>query len=298
MTSKINFNPSSKYPFDLDKVLYAAQDFRWCKWDDEWHSGVLAGNLIHIRQVDNALEYKSHSGADLDDILRTYFRLDDPIDRIYDELSSVDGKLCELVNDYPWMRVLRQPDPWECLVAYICAGHSKIEHTAQRVSRIAKRLGCRVELGDDVRYTFPTWDEVLSAGEGPLQKLRLRFPKKHSAAIVAAARRIDAGKLNLSFLAQPTVCYAEARWRLKGCYSIDDKTADCISLFALDKTEAFPLDVWVSRAVADYFPGQEDLVYDEVVWKARDLFGEYAGYANQFLFHDQFEMSRQSPGAS
>ncbi len=298
MTRTLELNQSTKYPFELDKVLYAAQDFRWCKWDDEWHSGVLDGNLIHIRQVENVLEYKSHSDADLDDMLRTYFRLDDPIDDIYDKLSSIDDNLYELVNKYPWLRVLRQPDPWECTVAYICAGHSRIEHTAQRVSRIAKRLGCRMELGDDVRYTFPTWKKVLTAGEGPLRELRLRFPKKHSSAIVAAARKIDNGELNLSLLAQPTVCYAEARWRLKGCYSIDDKTADCISLFALDKTEAFPLDVWVSRGVADYFLVQDELAYDEVVWRAQDLFGEYAGYANQFLFHDQLEKSRQSTRVS
>ena len=75
MTRNLSFNQSTKYPFDLGKVLYAAQDFRWCKLDDDWHSGVLAGNLIHIRQVDNLLEYKSHSGADLDEMLRTYFRL-------------------------------------------------------------------------------------------------------------------------------------------------------------------------------------------------------------------------------
>ena len=29
MTQKIYFNQSCKYPFDLDKVLYAGQDFRW-----------------------------------------------------------------------------------------------------------------------------------------------------------------------------------------------------------------------------------------------------------------------------
>ena len=91
MTQKIYFNQSCKYPFDLGKVLYAAQDFRWCKWDDDWHSGVLAGNLIHIRQVDDVLEYKSNSDSDLDEMLRSYFRLDDPIDDIYDELGSRDA---------------------------------------------------------------------------------------------------------------------------------------------------------------------------------------------------------------
>ena len=90
MTRSICLDQSSKYPIDLNKVLYAAQDFRWCKWDDDWHSGVLKGNLIHIRQIDGALEYKSYPTPNLDEMLRSYFRLDDPIDEIYDELASRD----------------------------------------------------------------------------------------------------------------------------------------------------------------------------------------------------------------
>ena len=291
MTRKLYFNQSCKYPFDLDKVLYAAQDFRWCKWDDDWHSGVLDGNLIHIRQVDNVLEYKPHSGTDLDDMLRTYFRLDDPIDDIYDELASRDAKIAILVKKHPWLRVLRQPDPWECMVAYICAAHSKIPSTIARVERIAERLGRGVALDEDMRHTFPSWEEVLDAGEGPLEELRLRFPNKHPAVIVAAAQRIRDERLNLRQLAQPEVSYGEAKLRLLPCSGISAKSADCIALFALDKTKAFPVDTWVRTAVREYFWDLE--LYDEaIVHWAQDYFGKYAGFANQFLFYEARENSR------
>ena len=84
------------------------------------------------------------------------------------------------------------------------------------------------------------------------------------------------------------MCYAEAKRRLMGCYGIGDKIGDCIALFALDKFEAFPVDVWVARATARYFPRQTQPTGDELVMWAQDRFGKYAGYANQLLFHEQY----------
>ena len=76
-----------------------------------------------------------------------------------------------------------------------------------------------------------------------------------------------------------------------GCYGIGDKVADCIALFALDKMNAFPVDRWVERAMAGYFPCRQQPTGDELVMWAQDYFGEYAGYANQLLFHGQWELA-------
>ena len=291
MTQKIYFNQSCKYPFDLDKVLYAAQDFRWCKWDDDWHSGVLNGNLIHIRQVDDVLEYKSNSDSDLDEMLRSYFRLDDPIDDIYDELGSRDDRMRELVNDYPWLRVLRQPDPWECTVSYICSATNNVDRISRIVERIAENFGCEVQLNGDVRNTFPTWEMALCAGVGRLRELRMGLDRHCK--IFTAAERIRDGLLNLCELAKPKVSHVEARRRLKECYGIGDKVADCVCLFALNKTEAFPVDVWVRRAVERSSEPPHGSSYNEIEEWAQDRFGEYAGYANQFLFFSERQGDKQ-----
>ena len=282
MTRKLYFNQSSKYPFDLGKVLYAAQDFRWCKWDDDWHSGVLAGNLIHIRQVDDVLEYKSNLDSDLDEMLRSYFRLDDPIDDIYDELGSRDDRVRELVNDYPWLRVLRQPDPWECTVSYICSATNNVERISRIVERVAENFGCEVQLNGDVRDIFPTWMKTLCVGVGRLRELRMGLDRHCK--IITAAERIRDRQLNLCHLAQPQVSHVEARRQLMECYGIGDKIADCVCLFALDKTEAFPVDVWVRRAVENCSEPPTGPSYSEIVEWAQERFKEYAGYANQFLF--------------
>ena len=270
-------------PFCLDKVLDGTQDFRWCQREDGWHSGVLCRNLVHIRQVDGGVEY--HANSDLDDLLRSYFRLDENLQAIYDDISSRDDKIAKLVKKYPHLRVLRQPDPWECTVSYICSANANIQKITKSVEAISEKLGDPLELDDDERHTFPRSETVLKAGPKPLKKLKLGL-KRHKK-ILAAAERIRDGKLDLRSLAQPDVTYGEAKLQLMACYGIGPKVADCIALFALDKTQAFPIDTWVRRAVEDYFPGLD--LYDEaIVQWAQDRFGEYAGYANQFLFHDQW----------
>ena len=136
-----------------------------------------------------------------------------------------------------------------------------------------------------MRHAFPTYDMVLEAGVERLARLGLG--KDRHSKIFAAAQRIRDGRLDLRHLSQPEVCYTEAKRRLMGCYGIGDKVADCISLFALDKPEAFPVDRWVERAMARYFPDGEQPEGDDLAMWAQDHFGRHAGFANQLLFQEQ-----------
>ena len=83
------------------------------------------------------------------------------------------------------------------------------------------------------------------------------------------------------------VSYDEALDFLNSLPGVGDKVANCVLLFSLDKLEAFPIDRWVSRALEKfYFDDCIPSYQDTVVW-AHDYFGCYAGYAQQYLFHDQ-----------
>ena len=283
MTRKLYFNQSTKYPFCLDEILNGTQDFRWRPWREGWYSGVLKGNLIHLRQVDDGLEYTSNPDTNLNDLLFSYFRLDDPIDEIYDYISSCDDHIAELVKTHRGLRILRQPDPWECTVSYICSAQSNVHCIKGMVEGIAWKLGCRKELDGDVRFVFPTWETVFSANVEQLEQLRLGLDR-HSK-IYDAAKRIHNDQLNLYELAQPDVSYTEAINQLMECYGIRDKISNCIALFALNKMEAFPVDSRVWETVESYFSGGKRPHSDRVVVKwAQDRFGQYAGYANQFLY--------------
>ena len=275
--------------FDLDAILDGTQDFRWRPWRDHWYSGVLVGNLIHIRQSNCGVEYRADS--DLNALLVSYFRLEDDIDGIGADIAGRDDTVARLVKKYQYLRIFRQPDPWECTVSYICSARNNLAGISRTVEKIAEALGQQVYLDSDVRHTFPSPEIVINAGIGSLTELRLGLDR-HSK-IIAAAQRIRYGKLNLCYLAQPNVSYSEAKRELMTCDGIGHKIASCIALFGLDKVEAFPEDTWVKKAVAGYFPNQQQPSGDKLAMWARTHFGKYAGYANQLLFQEQRRLENQ-----
>ncbi len=267
-------------PFDLADILDGTQDFRWFLRQDGWYSGVLAGTLLHVRQVHGGLEYRA--GNDLTNLLRRYFRLDDDLDSARAELASVDLHVGKLAKEAPSLRVLRQPDPWECMVAYICSANNNVARIREIVEGIAVHLGQPVNLGSEVRHTFPSPAAVLEAGEKELAKMQLGLNRHVK--IAAAAKRICDGELDLQQLAQPRTPYVQARRELMECRGVGPKIADCVALFALDKPEAFPVDVWIRRALGAYFPDREVPTNPRLVRWAQDHFGRNAGLASQLLF--------------
>ena len=141
MPRHLPLDPHTNHPFNLQNCLEGRQDFRWRKLPNAYHSVVLNGTLIHIRQTEDRLTYRSTPDADLTDLLRSYFRLDDNLDAIYTRISARDDHIAKLIQKYPGVRLMRQPDPWECLVSYICSARAAPPRITQRVETIATQLG-------------------------------------------------------------------------------------------------------------------------------------------------------------
>jgi N-glycosylase/DNA lyase len=92
----------------------------------------------------------------------------------------------------------------------------------------------------------------------------------------------------LDLLALVQMPYVEAKEALMEMKGIGPKIADCIAIFSLEKLEAFPIDVWIRRALAEwYFPNQKTPPDKVMLEWAQGHFGRYGGYAQQYLFHGQ-----------
>ena len=287
-------------PFDLALTLTMGQAFRWRPFGDGWFSGVVGPHLFHVRQIDGGIEYEAVSLPgrvdDPDECLRRYFRLDDDIDAIYASIAH-DPKVATIMREFPGLRLLRQ-DPWECLASQLCVARTSIGHTIGMVSNIANSFGSAIELAGEVRYTFPTAEQLVADRKGALAKLHaMQNVQDHASDIIAAAQWIcDAGPDWDALRRQP---YGKVNQRLLQCPGVDDRTADCVALFALDRLEAFPVDIWVWLAISGICPelGSQEQT-DPGKWelatvakRARGEFGEYAGYASQYLFHWRREYS-------
>jgi N-glycosylase/DNA lyase len=179
------------------------------------------------------------------------------------------------------LRLVRQ-DPWECLASFILSSTKRIVQIQQIVARLCERFGEKVIVPQNHQpvYSFPLPGRIATAGETELRacKMGFRAPNLRTSAQMIAGGTVDLGRLS----ALPVGEARDALMRLPG---VGRKIADCVLLFACGFQDAFPVDVWVMKALRRlYFPRRQ-VPLKRLHQFAATHFGPYAGYAQQYLFH-------------
>ena len=284
-------------PLDLVSTLESGQVFRWRREEPNnsttgghWYNGVILNHIVRLRRVPEGVEFTSSPDdeSSLEPLVRDYLRLDDDLDDVYRAIN-LDERMGAAISNYHGLRLVRQ-DPWECLVSFICSSTSNIPRISGNVEDMSTHFGQRVVQGDHVRGTFPRPEALAAVGEGALRRLGLGFRAKYVAAVAEQAAE---GSLDVFALREAP--YDEALKVLTALPGVGDKIANCVLLFSLDKLEAFPVDVWIHRVLHEwYLDADLKLSRGEMRLWAQDHFKPYAGYANQYLFHNRRLMGRQS----
>jgi N-glycosylase/DNA lyase len=275
-------------PFDLDFSLCCGQIFR-CRKIGDWWYGVAAENIFKIRQCGDVLEYE---GVD-EKFVRHYFGLNDDLEKIAICVAK-DDYVKVAFNRFEGLRIVRQV-PWECLISFICATYKSIPAIEQMLTKLSAKFGEKKSFDGMDFYVFPTTRNLAYASEKGLRECGLGYRAKY---VQATAKKIHKEKIKLDELRN--LPYLEARKHLEEFPGVGLKVADCVLLFSLEKLEAFPVDVWVKRIVLKHYSSQlpEELVkklsshdsltngeYEKVNSFGRSYFGQYAGYAQEYLFH-------------
>ena len=179
------------------------------------------------------------------------------------------------------MRLLRQ-EPWECLASFILSSTKQIVQIQQIVELLCTRFGSALAMPPGARMThaFPTATQLATTTEADLRACKMGFRAPN---LLAAARAVDSGELDLNLVGQGTV--EQAREQLMRLPGVGPKIANCVLLFAYGYQQAFPVDVWVMKALRQlYFPKRQPR--PERLQRFVDTyFGPNAGYAQQYLFH-------------
>ncbi len=274
--------------FDLDFSLCCGQVFRWKKLGEWWY-GVVGENVLKIRQCGAELEFENVS----EDFVTRYFGLDDNLEQIANCISK-DNYIKQALERFEGLRIVRQL-PWECLISFICATYKSIAAIELMLKKLSKKFGEKKTFDGLDFYTFPTVEKLAFASENGLWECGLGYRAKY---VQATAKKICEQKIDLETL--KSMPYLDARKKLVEFPGVGLKVADCVLLFSLEKMEAFPVDVWVKRIILNHYADQlpEILVkklsghgsltngeYEKVNAFGRSYFGQYAGYAQEYLFH-------------
>lgn len=207
--------------------------------------------------------------AEYYEIWEKYLGLDTDYGALRDELKVTrngDFKLFEAMETGKGIRILRQ-EPWETLCSFIISQNNNIPRIKKIISSLCK-AGAEISGGSE--NEFPSPQTLEKMGVDGLFALKTGF---RAAYLYDAATKVLSGEVDLNAVFD--MPYAEAEKELCKIKGVGPKVAACTLLFGFGKLDAFPIDVWVKRVLAEYYGGEASAVD----------FGRYAGLAQQYLFY-------------
>lgn len=298
MFSSTNLNSQ----FDPEMTINSGQVFLWQRYGNLWY-GVHGDHIFKISIFDKKSEnYDKSSTIDNIDFYSSpsfdgwekfVFRLDDNMNQIFDDLSK-DVLMSKLIRKYFGLRLMRQ-DPFQCMISFACSSNTNIPMIRNMLNNLSRKFGKKLMLDEKIFYTFPKVERLYEASINEICSCRVGYRAKAIKSIVDGIIEESFDLDDLKFSS-----YVKAKEQLMKIYGIGNKIADCILLFSLEKLDAFPIDVWISRALSSHYYNliENKLPYINNLEKKlttnnyllvsnaiRNYFGKYSGYAQQYLYY-------------
>ncbi len=264
-------------PFSLDQTLGCGQVFRWDRTDNGWWFGVVGSQVIKIQQNGQRLTFEGASVP----FITEYFSLDVDLQPIVASFNR-DPFIDLAIRRCAGLRLIRQPG-WECLISYICSTNSNIPMIRKRIGTIAEQFGRKILFEGKTYYSFPEPSAIACSGAKILENCKLGYRTPYvfkTASIISTFEQWEETITSLSF--------ESARRQLMKLSGVGPKAADCILLFAFQKYESFPVDVWIRRIMQQNYiktlktdAPLTDREYDHIRRFALEHFGTFCGYAQE-----------------
>ena len=271
--------------FDLATTLDSGQVFHWEKIDHGF-CGTIGDQAVYVEQVGDVLKVGCADTArparetrTLHKIVADYFALDHPLSEICASFPN-DPTMSSARDFCRGLRIIRQPN-WECLATFITSTRKGVPHIRQMSRVLRERFGEARKVDNRMVYTFPSPQRVAESSDKELRECALGYRAKN---LLATARLVSSRAANLG--AWAVLSDADLRAKLCELPGVAAKVSNCVILFAYERLRAFPIDVWIERLLKEkYFPGERKVTPQRLRLFCESYFGEYGGYAQQYLFH-------------
>lgn len=272
--------------FEPVHIFECGQCFRWNKEKDGSYTGVIKNSVINVKKIGNDVEFTGVCDENIKQICEEYFNLQTNYEAIKEKLSNIDRYLKNSIEYGNGIRILKQ-DLWETLLSFIISANNNIPRIKTIIERIAKKYGNRIEYRNKMYYTFPTPEMLQNASIDDFRGLGLGF---RDVRIYETVQRTLKGEIDLEKLKQEGNTEV-LRKKLLEIPGVGPKVADCVMLFALNRFDVFPVDVWVKRVISELYFNKKEQTPNVIHEFAEKQYGNLAGLAQQYLFYWRRENS-------
>ncbi len=263
--------------FNLKYTLESGQSFRWNRVDEAYF-GVVEAQILKIQQRGDTLIIDSSKGESIStSYLHHYLDLHRDLGSILAAVN-VDAYIDQAINRFWGMRLLNQ-ELWETIASFILSQNNNMARIRSIIQSLSERFGQRLVFDGYVDYTFPLPQTLADAGVDEIFACGTGYRASY---LWNAASTVANGELDLEALKR--MDYPEAKQELMKLEGIGEKVADCICLFSLGHLAALPVDVWIKRIFERIYL-RKRATLREIQEFAKNYFGEFVGYAQQYLFH-------------
>ena len=267
--------------FNIKQIVECGQCFRWEKAAELDYIGVAYGRVIEVVQEGDKVTIYNTNEDDFNDIWFDYFDLDRDYSKVKEELAN-DEILSKSVEFGYGIRILNQ-EYFEILISFIVSARNSIPSIMKTIKKISEKWGNPIEYKGNTYYTFPTPEMIKDATLEEIQETGASFRSKYIVDTIQNINNSNENKeYNLEYIA--SLDADECHTALQKFKGVGAKVADCIMLFSMGKVSAFPVDVWVKRAMM-YFYNAEEGSLNKIRIFARNKFKDVAGFAQQYLFY-------------
>jgi N-glycosylase/DNA lyase len=269
--------PEPLAPKVMAEVLDGGQSFRWNREPPDTWLGVWADCAVRLKPSAGGWVWSAPAplASTVAIELPRYFAAGVDFGRMEDDLPwRSDAHLARCLEAFRGLRLLRQP-LGEALLGFLCSATKQIVQIKQILALLAQRHGREIAPG---MRRLPTWPELAALTDEQLRGCLLGFRARY---IQQTAQLLGERPGWLEEV--ETLSYADAKQRLRELPGVGEKIADCVLLFGAGKYEAFPVDVWIVKALETRY-GLDAWTPQQIARFGRVHFGPYAGLAQQHLF--------------
>lgn len=260
--------------FDMRKIAESGQCFRAAEVKPDIFRFITQDKVIYMKQIgENKYDVSCTSGefaktwADYFDLHRDYRKIRENILRFSSQRPYGDF-IKAAVEFGQGIRILHQ-EPFETLISFIISQRKNIPAIKNSIEMICGTYGRRMRTEHEAISTFPGIDIMVNATVFDLSNFALgyRGPYVRDAIEKVSSRQVDLEVLH----EKRDDDMLDILQRIRG---VGKKIAACVALYAYQRINIMPVDVWIQKAIDEDFNGMN--VFYEM--------SAYAGIVQQYIF--------------